>query len=605
MTLRITINLYFIYLFLYGIPVYCQPNDIKIANEYFNQGDYEKAIPVYKKVFDDKQLGPLVYFYYSESLIRTGDYETAEKVIKKTMKRNEQNPSFSIDLGVLYKKWGKLSDTKEIFEEVINRIENNLNYARMAGSSFTRHDEIDYAIRCYETYRKNSRDINIFSAELIQSFRRKGDLERLITELVQLVKSDPTLLDYSKNQLQNDLRDEKNFEKLESMLYSGMQSDPEALVYPELLMWSFIQRRNFEDALIQAKALDRRFGNTGNRVMELGFICLENADFNLAIKSFEYVVNLGRDNRNYIQARGYLITARESALKTGTLLDETNIKSILSDYKMLIDELGENFSTAPFIRAMALHCAFYMNKLDTAVIILNKIIQMYGIHRNLYSQCKLDLGDIYILMGEYWEATLLYSQVEKANKGEPVGEDAKFRNARLAFYKGEFDWAQAQLEVLKEATTREIANDALSLNLLIRDNLALDTIEKPLLQYAHAELLYFQNSFDNALVSLDSILHAFPYHSLTDEIYFLKSKIFLKKRQPGPATEELEKILLQYPLDILGDDACFTLGEIFEQFLNDKEKAKHYYYEVLTKYPASSYKVEARKRYRKLRGDGA
>jgi TolA-binding protein len=53
----------------------------------------------------------------------------------------------------------------------------------------------------------------------------------------------------------------------------------------------------------------------------------------------------------------------------------------------------------------------------------------------------------------------------------------------------------------------------------------------------------------------------------------------------------------------LGDDALFSLASLEESYLKDNEKAKQHYQELLTKYPGSLYTVEARKRFRKLRGD--
>ncbi len=88
---------------------------------------------------------------------------------------------------------------------------------------------------------------------------------------------------------------------------------------------------------------------------------------------------------------------------------------------------------------------------------------------------------------------------------DPLGQDAKLRNARLAYYKGEFEWAQTQLDILKTATTQNISNDALELSLVIQDNTGLDSTEDALIQYASADLLLFQNRIDACFARLDSI----------------------------------------------------------------------------------------------------
>jgi tetratricopeptide (TPR) repeat protein len=218
------------------------------------------------------------------------------------------------------------------------------------------------------------------------------------------------------------------------------------------------------------------------------------------------------------------------------------------------------------------------------------------------AECKLELGDIYILKGEEWEAMLLYGQVDKEFLEDPLGQEAKFRNARLCFYLGQFDWARAQLDVLKTATTQLIANNALELSLLIQDN-TLDSIEEPLLMFAKADLFYFQNNTERALQILDSINLIYPRHTLDDEILYKRAEIFLKKRDYTKSCAYLEQLIKENGSDILGDNALFLLATITEKNLNDKPKAMKLYEEFIEKYPGSFFLVEARKRFRSLRGD--
>ena len=218
------------------------------------------------------------------------------------------------------------------------------------------------------------------------------------------------------------------------------------------------------------------------------------------------------------------------------------------------------------------------------------------------AECKLELGDIYLLIGEQWEAMLLYGQVDKDFKEDQFGQEAKFRNARLYYYLGEFDWARAQLDVLKTATTQLIANNAMELSLLIQDNTP-DSIDEPLLMYARADLNLFQNKTDIALQILDSINQLFPRHPLDDEILYKRAEVFFKKHDYAKSCNYLEQLLKEHGSDILGDNALFFLANITEKNLGDKPKAMKYYEEFIEKYPGSFFLTEVRKRYRALRGD--
>ena len=62
-------------------------------------------------------------------------------------------------------------------------------------------------------------------------------------------------------------------------------------------------------------------------------------------------------------------------------------------------------------------------------------------------------------------------------------------------------------------------------------------------------------------------------------------------------------IVTNFKYDILGDDATFLIAQIYEEMLKDNEKAQKWYKELLLNYKESVYVVEARKRFRKMRGD--
>lgn len=221
------------------------------------------------------------------------------------------------------------------------------------------------------------------------------------------------------------------------------------------------------------------------------------------------------------------------------------------------------------------------------------------------AKAKILLADVNLLTGEIWEASLLYSQVEKEFKYDIWGEDAKFKNAKISYYTGNFKWAKAQLDVLKGSTSKLIANDALELSLLITDNTTLDTNTLPLFIFAQTDLLIYQNKFDEALLKYDTLLTAFPSHSLNDEIIYRKAQIMLKKKEFQKAAFYYSEILKDYSYDIWADNALFYLAELYEKHLNDKEKAMDYYKQLFTNYTGSIFVIEARKRFRTLRGDSA
>ena len=285
------------------------------------------------------------------------------------------------------------------------------------------------------------------------------------------------------------------------------------------------------------------------------------------------------------------------------MISQDDIEELAREYEALYTELYPSQTAFDALRSKALLHAFYLDEIDMAAQLLNQLVKNPRAGMQLISQSKLDLGDIYLLKGEPWEATLLYSQVEKAYKSHELGYDAKLRNARLHYFTGNFALAKGHLDILKKNTTREISNDAISLGMLITDNTALDTTDAVMQEFADIELLIFQNKKAEANQRLSKMLEDYMHHSITDEVFWLKSKLELEAGNTEKSIEYLDKIVASYSYDILADDAAFKKAEILERHIKDVEQAKTLYQQFLIEYPGSMYAAEARKRFRQLRGD--
>jgi tetratricopeptide (TPR) repeat protein len=306
---------------------------------------------------------------------------------------------------------------------------------------------------------------------------------------------------------------------------------------------------------------------------------------------------------NYLVAKvEKLQTLKEELVKKPGINTAAYI-TLEADYESTLANLGKVQGTAIMMKELAHLKAFYLHKTDEAIQLLEEAIAIPGLYGRQVAVCKLELGDIKLFKGEIWDASLLFSQVELDYKEDVLGHEAKFRNARISYFSGDFEWAQGQLDVLKASTSKLISNDAIDLSLLITDNFNMDTITAPMEMYARADLLAYQNRFEEASITLDSIVNAYPMHSLMDEIWMLRANMFYKQAQYDSAKTCYEKIIDLYFADILADDALFKLAEMYETIFGDKEKAKALYERLITEQPASLYVVDARKRFRALRGD--
>jgi tetratricopeptide (TPR) repeat protein len=402
--------------------------------------------------------------------------------------------------------------------------------------------------------------------------------------------------------LSDDVDNSKN-DMYRSVLLKKTQQNPDEILYNELLLWHSIQQKDFPFALIQAKALDKRYGESGQRVFDLAELCVSNESLDAAMDGYKYIIKKNANNELVMRSRIELINTEFRQYKNSFSPDKTKLVLMRQEYTLLLDELGKNPFTIPLILNLAHLQAFYLGEIEQSTELLLEAINIPKITLTDQAQCKLELADIYLFSDEQWESTLLYSQVEKSFKNEPLGHEAKFRNAKLSFYICEFDWARAQLDILKAATSKLIANDALELSLMISDNIEEDSLTDPLCMYGNADLLEFRNRDMEALAMLDSISKEYPMHSIVDNVLFKKAEINSKNGNFSEAAKYYTEIIEKYSYDLLADDATFYLAGLYENQLNDTSKAMKLYESILTQYPGSLYVVEARKQFRALRND--
>lgn len=599
-------NTLFILFVFFGLHSFGQEgsSDDQLAGQYFQNGEFAKAADLYEKLYS-KTASPYYYQYYLMCLIEGKEYKQAEKLIKKQIKRDNRNLQHLVDLGNLYKKMGEQEKGDKEYSKAINLLEQDNQQILDLANAFITKKELDKAIETYQKGRRLMRGMYPFNMELAEVYSQKGDFSAMIREYIDILESGDSYLYQIKNILQvnvTDNPDDKKNQLLKAELLKRVQANPDKLAYVDLLVWLFTQEKNFDAAFNQLKAIDKRKKEDGNRLMSLAPIAIANQDYDVAVKCYEYVISKGKETYYYINARIELVNVLNIKITNNTYNDQDLIQ-IEQTYINALNELGRNNTTVPLIKGLAHLYAFYLNNATKAIDLLNEAISLSNNNQRLQAECKVELADVMVFTGEVWESALLYGQVEKAFKEDVLGQEAKYKNAKLSYYRGEFAWAQAQLDVLKASTSKLIANDALYLSLLIMDNSGLDSITTPLLMFSRAELFEYQHQYENAVKTLDSINIEFPGHALADDILYRKANICLSKKQYIESADLLKQITEKFSYDILADDALYKLANLYENQLNDKTKAMELYQDILFKFPGSLYVVEARKHYRKLRGD--
>ena len=514
--------------------------------------------------------------------------------------------SLLTDLGHIYELQGDKKKSEKVYEEAIKSVTFNENQILGLANSFVQKEMFDYAIKTYLEGRKVSNNYLPFFIEIAEVYQKKQDVLAMLDAYLQSVAYSEQYLEPVQSRLQDFIAEDingKRVEVLKQMLIRAIQKNSDLVVYNELMIWLAIQIKDFDAAFVQCKALDKKYKEDGKRLFDLAKIALENNAYDKASECYKYVISKGEDGFFYINSKVALVNTEYKRITSDVSISEEKRYSLKNEFKNTISELGISSTTFQLVLEYSHFLAFYMHNIPESIENLNSIIDLPNAPPKNKAYAKIELADILLLYGDIWEATLLYSQVDKAFKNDPIGHEAKFKNAKLSYYRGDFFWALAQLDVLKAATSKLIANDALELSLLISDNIEWDSSLLELATYARADLLFFQNKYDSALFTLDSIKTITLNHPINDEVLYKKAQIYDILGDFEKAVSYLEQISIAYSEGILGDDAMFLMAQMYENKLHNNEKAKELYKDFLIKYPGSIYTTEARKRFRTLRGD--
>ncbi|WP_199137044.1 tetratricopeptide repeat protein [Pedobacter sp. ASV12] len=578
-------------------------NDIDeaLAYQYYQQADYEKAAVLLEKLFNKTKNDGYFELYFN-ALIKIKKYSEAESLLKGLIKQYPQKSQYAVALGRVYQENGRTAEANKIFQEAIANTPKDENKFRDLANSFYRFEAYDMAAATFLQGRKLLADDQLFLYELLSIYRFKKDKLALIQEYVNALALTPQLQLQAQNVLASVFESNADYQLLQAALLKKIQKDPQAEVYTEMLIWQYIQQQEYEMALRQLIAQDKRTKGDGTLLYNTANTFVANKAYTTAIKAYEYLLAKGTESDFYLPAKIELVNAKYQLAISGKF-EKPAIQALANEYEAILAQYGKTPQSLYALQRLAYLQAYYLNDLKKAEATLEEGLKIQRIQPTDMAQLKMDLGDIYILTKQPWEAILVYEQVAKQFENQPMGSEAKYRSAKLFFYVGDFQYAKSQADVLKASTSQLIANDALNLSLLISDNLQSKNDSLALKMYADADMLQFMNRSSEALVKLDSIDVAFPNNSLTDDILMAKAKIYIKTNDLEKAVNMLKELIDAHHDSIWIDDALFTLADLYDKKLDKPDEAKKLYQQLMNDYPGSMFNAEARKRFRNIRGD--
>ncbi len=570
-----------------------QNNDVQKAQSLFSKGDYEKAVQIYEKLPSNKL--PRFYSSYLYSLNALSKYKEAKKVAQKMYLRDKNNLRYLSDVIIFERKNNDKSQASKNLNILIKELKSNTSQALTISNNFNRNEMYDFAIKVLDATENDNNRSN-YLIQKAENYSSLLDYEKMITCLLDLLEYNASRELYVRNKFQKTIynfgiKNENFNESLKKLLISYSNKNSKNPIYSDLLVWYFIQNKNYEMAYRQSVSMDLKFGDYDFTLLDIASLFQEEKKYMQANKVYNYIISKNKKDKLFYQAHAQKINL-----------------VFVSDNQQLIKEVRENYDnyeldfplnkiTVNFYSAYAKFQALHNNDYESSEKIFLKILNLDNIKDEVdVAEAKLNYSDILVYDGRIWEALIYFSQVEKKFKENPIGHKAKLKIAKVYYYNGDFEVAQAQLDVLKRSTSKLISNDAIDLSLLITDNLSLDTTDIVMRMYAKAEMLAYQRKYIEALSLYDSLINKYQFHSLVDEALFEKYKIYYELEDFDNCIFALNKILDYSLNDILADDATYFLAKIYDEKINDINLALLNYNIIIEKFQGSIYYDFSRKK---------
>jgi hypothetical protein len=575
----------------------------QLVSTYFRNNEFAKAAPLYLELFESTNM-PYYFDNYISCLIGSKSYDEAEKAIKKQLRKNN-NSNLQITLGFVYKEKGEIEKANSVYNEVIKDLDKNMGAVVSAANNFFNRREYDYAEKTYLKGRELLPG-EMFRSNIATIYAYTRNYSRMMEEYLSQLKEDESQLPNVEGRLNSLIRydfDNTLQTLVKKEVLRKTVEDPRTMVYSRLLIWIFIQEKNYDQALVHSISLDKRTKSEENSIFEFSSAASQNQLFEVALNGFNYLLTRMPVVKNLNEVKKEMVSVEYHKFISTPISRRPSSDFLLSKFDNLLTELGYSAQNSNLILEYAHFLSFYLNNIEKAFEVLEKAVEIPELNNIQRSLLKLELADLNVFDNNLWGATLLYAQIIDNNRENPIGDEAKLKKARLGFYLGDINWAKAQLDALKASTSKMIANDAMELSLLISTYYDLDTIDYPIQLFARGDLLLYQNKEQQAIETYDSITTLYPAHSLSDKILMRKASVKEKNVELEEAVSLYKKVVSDFAYSSSADDALYKMAIILEEKLNQKEQAQELYKQLLLNYPSSIFTSDSRLRFRLLRGD--
>ncbi len=576
---------------------------LELADEYFKRENYEKALELYEDLKGNPATDKRLFSNYLTCLDKLKPTK-AEAASKKFLKRYPEDIFYFLNhykriLEIEHKseEAGKFAESKltPLFLKSSQGVTDGFTFFEDAKDTVRSEQILDQGIRKFGL-------ANFWELRLEKDLRQKHFKEA--AEMLVKIIAGKLLPDSElESKLQEKIALSEFSKQMQIALLRQIQAEPGNNSYPSFLAWIYMQKGDYEGALKQYLSLDLLDNNGGIRCFQLAEFAVNSEEEKAAIKSYEAIIRNFPNSQYRFLSQQKCMQLREQGVRNTFPVNKNDVRELIHEYQELSN--SQYLNAWELTMKVAELYGKYLNRPDSAILVLDGSMKSMRWPPVFLNRAKILLGDMYLLQDEPWEASLLYGQVEKDEAESIVGYEAKLKNAKVFYYKGDFELCKELLDVLKQSTSRDISNDAIELGLLIQDIMAEDTTGFFLSKFAEIDLLTYQGNYPESIDRIEKMAFTTSNPVVMEKLRFRLFRNYEATRQFDKALAELEQIYKVKASDLYLDDALFYSGFIYAEQKKDKEKAMEFFLMLIKEKPGSVYVAEARKRLRQLRGDFA
>lgn len=578
----------------------------EMAQQAMDDGRYEEALSDWRDLYKNDASD----FYYEQIVdcfIQLEELDDAEDFIEDHIdKARNRKDLYRIDLGYISLLQQDTTEAEDRFNTVLEAIYRQPGLAYQYSERFKKIGVYQFALGALETAERSNPGMS-FDQQKAMLYAEMGMLEEMYISYLEVLEKNPNFLPSLKNVIRFNTNRSGEIplsDALKREIIVRIQ-ETDDIVFNQLLIWVLKQEGQYRQAFRQLSALYRRTLAEPYEILQLAENAVQSEDFSAAVYIYEFLIEEESSTPFYADA----VFGRIKALHAELVEKKADVREFTDLHADMVAAnplLRGNSIRGNLLVLRAETEYLYLNQPEEALSTIEACIEAAASQPKVIAEAKLLKGDIELTQGYPYDALLTYAEVESDFEGGILGQEARFRKARIAFYVGDFEFALIQFDVLKKSTSKLIANDALRLSLLIKDNSALDTTYIMLELYAQALLKQAQHQYEAALLELDSLdamLQFSPEHSLLDEAMYSRARIYESMGQLDTAVQLYIAVENQFGKDLLADESLIRAARIYQYQLYNLDKAKELYEKIVLEHGNSVYAEEARNEYRKLRGD--